>query len=489
MRVKYVLVNTPAFDEEFIPHPALGPPILNSYLISRDIPITLIDLLIKVRYFNRLRKANINLNVFKERKNVLNYLFQNKRNDVSKETKKIANLGNLTKYKMVGFTIGSESNFIIALCLSKFLKEKGIKVIFGGPFLNVISPSKKELSEIPLVDYFVLGKGEVALFQIFNESNLNQRIIRGKNVHIENESIPSFNENFLRLYEKTTIGPRVLPYRLSEGCCSKCSFCTYHKKAKYEYKSIEKILFELKYLSKKYKTNYFRFCDSTINNDNEYLKKICEEIIKQKLKIKWGGFARPQIQPDILKLMSKAGCTFLSFGVESGSNKILYSMRKGFKIEEVSKTIMNCVKYKIKPVASFICGYPYETEEDFELTKKFVKEFGKYMWDAVPCPFLLLRNSSLYQNPSLFRIKIRKKRSLWNMIFSGPLYLGIRCHFEFDEIDGLCWEHKWKQINLRCAQLFKLIKKIKIRTFFKENVLLKGYKYLKSQYCFDTYPF
>ncbi len=67
---------------------------------------------------------------------------------------------------------------------------------------------------------------------------------------------------------------------------------------------------------------------------------------------------------------------FIHIPVQAGSNKVLKDMKRGYTVEEFKKIIMKFRKEipNIKISTDIICGFPTETEEDFEKTVKLVKE-------------------------------------------------------------------------------------------------------------------
>lgn len=84
--------------------------------------------------------------------------------------------------------------------------------------------------------------------------------------------------------------------------------------------------------------------------------------------------------------MYKAGCRWILFGIESGSPRILKQVRKGINLERVSKMFDMCRQVGISTIASFMLGFPGETEEDLRFTTEFALglkatyyDFTRYM--------------------------------------------------------------------------------------------------------------
>ncbi|MEK7167934.1 MAG: radical SAM protein, partial [Patescibacteria group bacterium] len=102
--------------------------------------------------------------------------------------------------------------------------------------------------------------------------------------------------------------------------------------------------------------------------------EICNEIIDRGLNISWVAFSRANTLTDELaKKMKQAGCKKISFGLESGSQKILDLMKKRATLDEARRSVKLVVENGILAHASFMFGNVGETEETIRQTIKFVK--------------------------------------------------------------------------------------------------------------------
>ena len=80
------------------------------------------------------------------------------------------------------------------------------------------------------------------------------------------------------------------------------------------------------------------------------------------------------VHENTLKLMKESHCKKISFGVESGSARIIKSIRKDIDVNRVKDDFKLVRKFKIPTQAFFMIGFPDETMPDIELTEKLIKE-------------------------------------------------------------------------------------------------------------------
>jgi radical SAM superfamily enzyme YgiQ (UPF0313 family) len=104
------------------------------------------------------------------------------------------------------------------------------------------------------------------------------------------------------------------------------------------------------------------------------------------LNIQWNCDARvDSVDPPVLKMMKKAGCWMISYGIESGSQKILDRTRKGITLDQVEQTVRWTQEAGIRAKGLFMIGYPEETEETLGETLAFI---GRSRLDEINLSFL-----------------------------------------------------------------------------------------------------
>ena len=212
-----------------------------------------------------------------------------------------------------------------------------------------------------------------------------------------------------------------------KGCGMGCSFCTIAD-LKPIFRDVEKVVDEIEYLQGR-GVRYINFFDATFNISRKRVYKICEEIIKRDLRIKWFANVRADITKEEVKIMKEAGCRGVSIGVESGSQEVLDRINKKTKISEAEEAIKNLKKVGIKQYASFIVGLPGETKETMEKTKEFIKRTkptGFQVNSLVPYPRCRLYEVAVEQG----KIKDLKFEDL--LLYETPISL---CDLSIDEIN------------------------------------------------------
>lgn len=494
--LKTVIINPPVPDWVVNPLPLLGPAILKTFLDSKGYEVDLVDLAVRVRYLNRFPFRKIfNLELFQSRRRVISFLKNGKDSHIRSEVEKMIKLGNLTNYDVIGF------NFVVAnihftLCMAKILKEKyNKKIVFGGTL--TVKLDCTSLLEFDFIDFLIVGDGEEPLLKVlryfegkgdiencdgvFYKKNGKIHASEPSNFPIEKRSLPSFNPNELKLYKKlSTNGLSILPYLLTRGCRFKCAFCSEYENSSFSYTPLEKVISDVKVLLKTYHVNSIFFAESNINNDPEYIKKLSEHIIKEKLKFSWGGLGSIfGLDESTIKLMAKAGCRYIFLGVETASKSIpdKMNMRKTDDLEKFKETLKLLHKHGIGTHSFYIVEFPYETNDDFKKTIDFIKETAKYTTTAHASVFVLTENSTIFRVPKAFQIEIRKRKKY------DFLYIG----HEFDEMNGLKWEQKWRKGEIKESMLNKIIFKEIMANFILKS-LLKDPLYLVKRKFSHPYP-
>lgn len=248
-----------------------------------------------------------------------------------------------------------------AYIIGKEYKARGIPVIYGG-----YHPTLMPEEAIKHGDSVVIGNAEHIIDELLND--------------IANHTLKEFycGENGFKkgmIPDRTIYGnKKYSPLALIEtgrGCVFNCEFCTitsaYQKK--YYRRDIEDIVNDIKKSGKK----YIFFVDDNIVADEDFAIELFKALVP--LKIRWSGQGSLTMarNDELLKWMKKSGCMVVLIGFESMNPLILKQMNKSwaFQSDERDYLTDKIHSYGIGIYATFVFGYDFETEEDYEEALKF----------------------------------------------------------------------------------------------------------------------
>ena len=161
----------------------------------------------------------------------------------------------------------------------------------------------------------------------------------------------------------------------SRGCPAGCTYCIKHVSYQYSVRlrSPKLIMDELWQLKRLGVSNINMYADLfTVNR--EQVVDLCRRMISEDIGIWWTCNSRVDfVDEEMLGLMRKAGCTWISWGIESGNETILRHARKGIDPAKAERALHWAKNAGIKNWGYFIIGLPGETEETIRQTIDFAK--------------------------------------------------------------------------------------------------------------------
>lgn len=183
-------------------------------------------------------------------------------------------------------------------------------------------------------------------------------------------SLPCFDDFINNKYFSPGL---IIPYNFSYGCSwKKCTFCP-EKTEKRIYSSIsgEDAIKDLKILQEKYRPVLFHFTDNEISP----IHLNC--LINNSLETPWYGFSRfygKLTSPDYCRQLRKSGCIMLQLGLESGDQKVLDTLNKGTRLDNISVILRNLREAGIGTYVYVLFGTPQETFESAKKTIDFIEK-------------------------------------------------------------------------------------------------------------------
>lgn len=159
----------------------------------------------------------------------------------------------------------------------------------------------------------------------------------------------------------------------SRGCPFSCNYC-YHLfgRGSYRFRSAESMVNEIETLIERYDVDFIGFVDDNMMAGEERIYEFCRMMIAKRLPVAWGCHGRvSSATPGVLEKMARAGCVWIGYGIESGSQKILDAMKKKTTVSQALMAITETRKAGIFPNTTFIFGYPGETRDTIQETIDF----------------------------------------------------------------------------------------------------------------------
>ena len=308
--------------------------------------------------------------------------------------------------RVIGFSATLPSIPFLDHLLKRLKNKSPDKIIIVGGPATFFRETRMTDFDRDLVDYFVIGDGEIALSELLinlNDNgklslptrtqckvwkdNLLERVIciqTPKIMDLDSIPPPTFEEFDLSLYIEGAKNTHfTLPIIFSKGCTRRCTFCS-DRVLSYPYRcrKAENVVKEISMHLKRYNNIYsFRLNDLSFNANLRFIDELCDRIIAEDIRVKWYGQAqvRPEMGIDLLSKMKRAGYRQFDLGLESLCDHVLSMMRKGYTSLEAIRFLKAAKEAGIETNILLIVGYPGETEEDFKINLENIKQNAKYI--------------------------------------------------------------------------------------------------------------
>jgi anaerobic magnesium-protoporphyrin IX monomethyl ester cyclase len=268
--------------------------------------------------------------------------------------------------QVIGFSIVNGNRWgAIEIARTAKKMDPEVKIVFGGIGAHFLW--EHLLNHFPEIDYIVLGEGEYAFLKLirFLETGRegNPAELMGVAFRSDGKAIRNGVPEPIADLDALPIPADYFHYQhvsSSRGCTWKCTFCGSPRfwGKRIRWRSPEHFVREVEVLYKK-GVRFFYFSDDTFTVSKERVIEICKRIIQKDLKITWFAISRVNyVNEEVLLWMRKAGCLQISYGIESGSEKIRQALNKQIKTGHVKKAFALTTKYGILARAYFIYGSP-----------------------------------------------------------------------------------------------------------------------------------
>lgn len=178
------------------------------------------------------------------------------------------------------------------------------------------------------------------------------------------------------LYRMPFSGERFVLIATARGCPYACTFCA--NKAYYgsrlRRRSPQRVVDEVEWVSRKHGIKEFLFWSESFTNDQEYAIEVAEEITRRNLNVSWVCNSRVDtVSPLLLKAIKEAGCWMIGYGIESGNQQVLDSVRKGTMLTDAIMAVRMAHDVGLEVTGHCILGFPGETVQTMQETIEFAK--------------------------------------------------------------------------------------------------------------------
>ena len=332
---------------------------------------------------------------------------------------------------IIGISVVYDHQIYHAFQLARMLRRNwpGKTIVFGGTAISQLYKYLRDKSRfrevLDFCDAVVVGEGETAMCELAS-SNGDVAGRTFTNTITYSDSQDRLNFPAVQYENVTELGPPVydhpwdlylspergINYSPTRGCYwNRCTFCDYglntdKPTSPWRERKITQVIDDLANATRDFGVRYVYFAVDVMAPG--YLDRLSDAILDSKLDIRWSAELRMEriFSEERTRKMKKSGCVSVSFGMESGSQRILDLIDKGTKVEYMGVTMKNFASSGIACQLMAFTDFPTETEQEKEATRQFIRENQPY-WSAGGLgTFLLTGTSLIARNPEKFGIEL-----------------------------------------------------------------------------------
>lgn len=288
-------------------------------------------------------------------------------------------------------------SFPLMMDIIRRLKEDtDFKAAIAGPHVTALA--KQVMNKYQFIDYCLLGEYEITLRELVKHliDGRNKAKLKGvRGLAFRHQSKVLINERRELLKDLDSLpfpdrhdfpiehyhdfeiaGKPCAQIITSRGCPASCIFCierqVMYASPLYRRRDPAKVVDEVALVKERYKAKQVYFDDETMTVNRQHIASICNEIINRKLDIPWTCMGDITLAHETLKLMARAGCVGLKFGVETVNTRTLADIKKSFmNLDKVKQFVKWCKEIGLWAHATYMIGLPGDTREDATKTLDF----------------------------------------------------------------------------------------------------------------------
>lgn len=356
-----------------------------------------------------------------------------------------------SEFDIVGISVHAITH-LISSRIAELAKNQGAIVVMGGPHVSFLD---KDTLESGVVDYVVRNEGEYSFLSLvkFLSKEIPLEEVRGVSYLTDGElsrapdgpfiydldSLPFPARELLplELYKEKLRGRPMTTLITSRGCPFNCNFCSIAQffGLRWRSRSVENIFEEIELLYKEYNYRALSFLDANFTLSPSRAIKLSEKIIKQGWDLIWVAESHVRTivnNPDMVRIMAKAGFKDIFIGFESGNQQVLDGYGKKALVSDALRAMEILRENNVQVVGSFILGGLNETKGMMKETIKFAKRLN-----PIRAQFAML---TPYPGTKLYkRVKDRLLTKNWEV------YSGINPIIKLDHISPKELRRLWRK--------------------------------------------
>ncbi|MCP4265031.1 MAG: radical SAM protein [Candidatus Brocadiaceae bacterium] len=293
--------------------------------------------------------------------------------------------------------------------VDKIRKLTDAKVVCGGPGFTRMP---EEIFQQTGVDFGLAGEAEesfpllVAKLDQGKSVNdipgivmyVNEELHHNPSIPIHDLDVYPFQNVGLIDYQKYLDDGGYVGIETKRGCPNVCIYCDDSLVAgkSVRMKKPERVVDEIECIQNNYDLKDFYFADSLFTLPTNHFEAICRDICNRGIDIRFEAEATPKgINDQNARLLKEAGCIGIFFTIDTGSNKMLESLRKSFTKQEIVNAAHAFSHAKLPYAVCVNLGGPGETMETFQETISLLKTLPDYTAVFFGLGFKIERDTAL----------------------------------------------------------------------------------------------